>query len=109
MPTMDANAPVRLRTGTEVPASVCRTTWLALTRLAQTGEIADVMALYEIRELAADPGHQMWPGTPQRLQGLGLLDHAGQLNAIVRDVVLAAVTGGTDVRLVSPFTEEDQS
>ena len=104
--TTDVNAPVRLRTGAEVPASAARATYIALDLLAK-GEMADLMALYEARELAADPQHAMWPGTPERLKALAILDHGGKMHEIVRDVVLAAVEGGADVRLVWPFAVAD--
>ena len=108
MTTTDPNALIRLRNGREAPASAVRTTWLALERLSDSSEITDVMALYEARELARDPGHSPWPGTPETLRGLGLLDHNGTMHDIVRDVILSAVTGAeTDLKVTWPAEGAD--
>ena len=93
MTTTDPNALVRLRNGAEAPVSAVRTIWLAVKRLADSGDTNGVMALYEARELARDPAHAMWPGTPETLRNLGLLTHNGTMHDITRDVILSAVTG----------------
>jgi hypothetical protein len=97
------NTLVRLRGGAEVPAPVARVTFLALKQLT-SGEMIDALALYEIGALADDPQHQMWPGTAERLQEIGLLEAGGRMHDYTRDVVRAAVVAdGGDVQLVWPF------
>lgn len=93
---------VRLSNGEEVPEVAVRTTMIAL-QLLERGELTDIMALYELRELARDPAHRMWPGTPERLNALGLLDADGRVHDIIRAVVLSAVAGDADLHLVNPI------
>jgi hypothetical protein len=93
MITAGPNAMIRLRNGAEAPVSAVRTSWLAIKRLADSGDVTAVMALYEARELARDPAHALWPGTGETLTKWGLLSHDGKMHDITRDVILSAVTG----------------
>jgi hypothetical protein len=99
----DPSALVRLRTGTEVPAPVARTTFLALDRLAN-GELTEIMALAEAAAIARDKAHQPFGNTGDILRELDLLDLDGHMHDVTRDVILAAVDGDeTDPRVVWPF------
>lgn len=101
----DPNAPVKLRGGATVPAPIARTTFITLEKLS-TGDITDVLSVYEAKALAADPGHDMWPGTAECLQAYKLLDANGKMHESVRMVVLAAVEGDAeDMRVVWPFED----
>ena len=104
MSTTDPNGLVRLRNGTEAPGRAVTATFIALRRLAESGDITDLMALYELREIARNPAHQPWPGTPERLKAIGLLGPDGGMHGITRDVVLSAVAGDADVHLIGPIS-----
>ena len=103
MAATDLNALVRLRNGAKEPHRTVAAIFLTLRRLAESGEITDLMALYELREIARNRAHQPWPGTPERLKALRLLGPDGSLHGAIRDVVLSAVAGDADVHLVSPI------
>lgn len=99
----DPNTLVHLRNGADAPVSAVRTTWLAIKRLADSGDIRSVLALYEARELARDPAHALWPGTGETLTKWGLLSHNGTMHDITRDVILSAVTGAEmDLSVIWP-------
>lgn len=101
---------LKLRNGAEAPASVVRTSWLAIKRLADSGEMTDIMALYEARELARDRTHSLWPGTGETLTKWGLLTHDGKMHDITRDVILSAVTGAEmDFSVTWPVEASDES
>jgi hypothetical protein len=86
---------VTLRTGAEVSAAAVKSTMIALRRLAEGG-MTTALALYEARQLALDPAHDMWPGTAEALTALGLLKDS-RLHDVTRDIVLAAVTEAGDL------------
>jgi hypothetical protein len=99
----DPNALVRLRTGTEVPASTVRPIYLSLHRLADGG-MPELLALVEARRIAADPAHQPFGRTGGILRNAYLLDESGKMHSITRDVILAALEGAEDdPRVVWPF------
>jgi hypothetical protein len=99
----DPNVPVRLRTGTEVHAPTARAIILSLRRLVN-GELPELLALIEARQIAADPAHQPFGRTGEILRDLYLLDESGKMHGITRDVILAAVEGDEDdPRVVWPF------
>ena len=94
---------LKLRNGGKAPRAVVMTTWLAVKRLADRGEVTDLMALYEARELARDPQHKLWPGTDETLRNFALIDSGGTMHGITRDVILSSVFGTeTDLRVDWP-------
>ena len=89
---------VTLRTGKEVPSMMVNVTLISLNHLYETNGVA----LYELVMLARDSSHQLWGGTGDVLEGLGLTQ-GGRLHDITRDVVLAATEGEEmQMRLVDP-------
>jgi hypothetical protein len=99
----DPNAPVRLRTGTDVPASAARTTYLALDLLAN-GQLGEYLALCEAAAIARDKTHRPFGNTGAILREMHLLDAGGVMHAVTRDVILAAVDGDEmNPRVVWPF------
>ena len=99
---------LRLRNGADAPASAVRTTWLTVKRLADSGDMGDVMALYEARELARDQCHALWPGTFETLRKWGLLPDSGIMHDVVRDVILSSVTGAEmDLNVTWPVAEPE--
>lgn len=99
----DPDALVRLRTGTEVPASAARTTFLALDHLAK-GELPEIMALAEAIAVARDKAHEPFGNTGDILRELDLLDRDGVMHSVTRDVILAAADDDDmDARVVWPF------
>lgn len=89
---MDENTQptVRLRTGAEVPEAAMKTTMLSLKQLASSQDMLSVLALAEVRALADDPGHALWPSTTAILEKAGLIED-GRLHDFTRDIVLAMV------------------
>ena len=106
----DPNAPIRLRNGSEAPRSAVMTSWLAIKRLADSGDMGNVIALYEARELARNPAHQIWGGTGATLRNFALIDGDGRMHDITRDVILSSVLGdGTDVNVTFPVAAQDST
>jgi len=97
---------VRLQTGESVPSSVARATFPCLKGIEQAGDLTSLMALYEAHALAADPSHDLWPGTAEILRGYDLIDRSGKMHDLTRAVVLAAVTGGDNPRVEWPLGGE---
>lgn len=81
----------QLNTGAVVPSPVILTVMTALHTLIDSGDLTDIMALYDIRKLAENPDYVMNQAQKQRLTNIGLLQN-GKLHDATRDVVLAAVS-----------------
>ena len=100
------NAPLTLRNGSQAPRSAVMATWLAVKKLAG-GDMGGVMALYEARELARNPAHELWSGTDATLRNYGLISHDGKMHDITRDVILSSVLGdGTDINVTFPVAAD---
>ncbi len=95
-------APVLLRTGDTVPEAVLLTVRMTLQHLIS--DPASIVALFELWQLAHDPGHDPFGLTGVRLDGLGLTC-GGRLNTDTAAVVRASLdVDGSTVRLVPAVT-----
>ncbi|KXO92904.1 Uncharacterised protein (plasmid) [Tsukamurella tyrosinosolvens] len=72
-----------------VPASIRMTTYVVMEHLLESNLVAFVELVY----LARDPERQLFAGTHEVIESLGLFDAFGKLHTAVRDVVLAAAAG----------------
>lgn len=89
---------VTLRTGAEVPVPALSITRISLDELMEQ----DPVALVELVELARNPGYTVFSdNVTKALSDAGLLNSAGRLDNVTRDIVLASVEGdGLDIRLL---------
>lgn len=100
---------VQLRNGATVASSAVSATMSTLRMMVESTDITRLLAVYELRELARDPQHPMWPGTAEQLTTLGLLT-GGQLHDTIRDIALSAIEGDLDAfHLVNPVAAEEGS
>lgn len=90
---------VRLKNGQEEAAISVAATMITLEDLWTNEPIC----AYELVQMARTHGHVPFGNTEQKLRERGLMNPAGVVHGIVKNVVLSAVTGeGFDLVLGSP-------
>jgi hypothetical protein len=88
----------KLKNGKEEAGPLVAVVMVTLGRLFDEEPIT----AFELVTLARDPSHVLWPGTPEKLAALGLVEH-GRIQNSIRNVILSAVTGeGLDMVLSDP-------
>lgn len=95
---------VQLKNGASEVEPVVVVTYNILRGLLDSGDIADIIALYELTMICRNPSHQIFADVHlDRLKDLSLLQANGQPHSSIRNVVLSAMSGeGMDLVLGSP-------
>ena len=87
---------VRLRTGSVVPRAAVTSLVMQLESLSSLG-MPGLLARYDLRKLAADPGYRMSPESEAILARNGLLVKVSSSD-VEKEVILASLTTEGDLR-----------
>jgi hypothetical protein len=100
---MDGIPMVQLKDGASVPKVTVTTALMNLQHLRNTNPVA----LFELVEIARNPGHVPFPGTKDALQKMSMLDGLGKIHDDTRKVIVNAIPGDLmELRIVDPMTGE---
>lgn len=99
---------ITLRNGTQEGEALVRATTLVLKTLANSDNMLNVIAFYELCLLARNSEHCIFSSNVENiLIDLAMLQPNKKLNSSIRNIILSAIVGEDEnIQIVNPYEKE---